>query len=311
MQSLLKIVILVLICFLSFTTSYSQQQPIFTQYMFNGLVINPAYTGSQGSLTATASVRRQWAGLKGAPQTEVFSAHSPIKFSRSSAGVVAIHDKVGVTNQSTIYGAFAYRIPVSATANIAVGVQAGAMFYRANYSQLDIVGQTADQKDNSFTKDQSRVMPNLGMGVYFYSKRTYIGLSLPTIVDNQWKSNDPANQAKQERHYFLSAGHVFDLRPNLKFKPNFLIKWVEDATYQYDFNANFLIHDVLWLGASYRMNDSVDAIIEWNVNKQFSFGYSYGYPINSLSAVQSGTHEIVLNFRIKQKKNVVLSPRFF
>src|SRR5688572_26107931 len=110
----------------------AQQQPIFTQYMFNGLVLNPAYSGSHETMTLTASVRRQWTGIKGAPQTEMLSAHSPIKFTRSAAGLMAVHDQVGVTNQSTISGTYAYRIPVSKNAKVAVGVQAGAMFYRAN-----------------------------------------------------------------------------------------------------------------------------------------------------------------------------------
>jgi type IX secretion system PorP/SprF family membrane protein len=290
--------------------SYAQQQPIFTQYMFNGLVLNPAYSGSHETITLTASARRQWTGIKGAPQTEMISGHSPIKFSRSAAGLVAIHDQVGVTNQSMIYSTYAYRIPVSKEGKIAVGLQAGATFYRANLSKLDVVSQNGIP-DEVFLQDNSRVLPNLGLGLYYSDKKSYIGLSLPTIVNNKWNNYDPLNRATQERHWYLTAGHVFILNPNLKFKPNVLIKWVENGPVQYDINANFLIHEVLWAGISYRMKDSIDGLLEWNINEQLSIGYSYGYPINSLSTLQSGTHEMVINYRIKKNKHIVLSPRYF
>jgi type IX secretion system PorP/SprF family membrane protein len=294
----------------SYTELSAQQQPIFTQYMFNGLVLNPAYSGSHESATLTASGRRQWSGIKGAPQTEMVSGHSPIKFSRSAAGFVAVHDQVGVTNQSVIYGTYAYRIPVSKNGKIAVGAQAGATFYRANFSKLDIVSQN-NIPDNAFAQDNSRVLPNLGVGIYYNDKKTYVGLSIPTLVNNKWNNYDPLNKARRERHYYFTAGHVFTLSRNLKFKPNTLIKWVENGLFQYDLNANFLIHEVFWIGVSYRMKDSFDGLLQWNINDQLSFGYSYGYPVNSLSTLQAGTHEMVINYRLKQKKHIVLSPRYF
>jgi type IX secretion system PorP/SprF family membrane protein len=289
---------------------FAQQQPIFTQYMFNGLVLNPAYSGSQESITMTGSARRQWSGIKGAPITEMASIHSPLKFSRSAAGLVAIHDQVGVTNQSMIYGTYAYRIPVSKEGKLAVGAQAGATFYRANLSKLDVVSQN-NIPDEAFQQDNSRVLPNLGLGIYYSDKKTYIGLSLPTVINNKWNNYDPLNKATQQRHWYFTAGRVFTINPNVKFKPNMLIKWVENGPVQYDLNANFLLHEVFWVGVSYRMKDSVDGLFEWNVNEQLSIGYSYGYPITSLSALQSGTHEMVINYRIKKNKHIVLSPRYF
>jgi type IX secretion system PorP/SprF family membrane protein len=290
--------------------SLAQQHPIYTQYMFNGLVINPAYTGSHESITTTASARFQWTGIPGAPQTEVISMHSPLGFSRSAAGFVAVHDHLGVTNQTSFYGTYAYRIPVGNNTKLAVGGQAGLTYYRANFSELDVV--TPDQRvDPVFASTDSRFLPNLGIGVYLYSKKYYVGLALPTIIDNKWNSQDPSTRATQQRHYFLSAGYVFDLGPELKFKPNVLLKWVENGPFQYDLNANLLLHDVLWVGVSYRMQDSVDGLLQLNVNKQLSIGYSYGYPTNGLAALQSGTHEFVLNYRIKQNKNIVFSPRHF
>ena len=290
--------------------SCGQQNPLFTQYMFNGLVINPAYSGSHESMTTTFALRSQWTGLKGAPQTQVASAHSPLKLSRSAAGAVFVHDEVSVVNQYMAYGTYAYRIPLSKNAKLAVGGQAGVTYYQANLSELNILTSNG-QPDPNFYQNESRLLPNLGIGMYYYSKRTYIGLSLPTLINNRWNNQDAYTQARQKRHYFLSAGHVFPLGAGLKFKPNVLLKWEEGGPFQYDLNANFLIREVVWIGISYRMEDSVDGLLEININKQLSLGYSYGYPISSLAAVQTGTHEVVLNYRINRNKNIVFSPRYF
>ncbi len=290
--------------------SYAQQNPLYSQYMFNGLVINPAYTGSHESMTATVATRMQWTGLAGAPQTQVASFHSPINVSRSAAGGMFIHDNPGVTNQYTVNGTYAYRIPVSKNAKIAVGAQAGVTYYRSDLTDLIIV-TPGGIPDPAFSQTETRYLPNLGIGAYFYSKRSYIGLSLPSLINNRWENQDAIIESRQTRQYFLSAGHVFDIGENLKLKPNLLLRWVEGGPFQFDLNANLLIHEVIWLGASYRMDDSFDWLIQWNITNHLSLGYSYGYPISSLAAAQAGTHEIVLTYNIKRNKHIVFSPRYF
>jgi type IX secretion system PorP/SprF family membrane protein len=305
-----SIIGLTAVAFFMVQYGHAQQQPMFTQYMFNGLVINPAYSGSQGAMTLTTSFRKQWTGIPGSPQTTVLSGHTPIKLTRSSAGGVIMHDKVGVTNQYMVYGTYAYHIPVSANAKLSVGGQAGATIYQTNLSDLNIVTND-NQPDEAFAQNESKVLPNLGIGVYYYSKRTYVGLSLPTLVNSKMNNADAVMKARLDRHYFLSAGHVFELNPNLKLKPSVLLKWMEHGPFQYDINANLLIHEVVWVGCSYRMKDSVDGLLQWLINDEFSLGYSYGYPVNGLGSLQSGTHEFVLNYRINKSKNIVVSPRYF
>jgi type IX secretion system PorP/SprF family membrane protein len=297
-------------CIVMMHCASAQQHPIFTQYMFNGLVINPAYAGSHESMSLTATARRQWAGLAGAPETEIISMHTPLKFSRSAAGIVAIHDQVSVMNQTTLYGVYSYRIPISEKAKLAVGAQGGVTYYHADYTQLDIVTGTS-QTDPAFAGIENRYLPNLGIGAYYYTKRTYVGLSLPTIINNRWSNQDAELKARQQRQYFLSAGHVFDLSQDLKLKPNILLRWVESGPFQYDINANLLIKEIVWVGVSYRMKDAIDGLIEFNINRQLSIGYSYGYPISKLVAYQSGTHEVLVSYRLKRNKDIMLSPRYF
>lgn len=298
------------VLWLGICPGYGQRNPIFTQYMFNGLVVNPAYAGSHKAMTMTASVRSQWTKVEGAPQTQVFTAHAPIKFSRSAAGVVVMHDKAGVIGQSTLYGVYAYHIPVSENSRISVGAQAGVSYYQARLGDVNVVTQN-NMGDVAFAGTESRVMPNLGIGAYYYSRTTYVGISLPTIINNNWKGVEQVRNEAQLRHYYLAAGHVMDLSPTLKLKPNVLIRWVEGGPVQYDLNANLFIKRVLWVGLSYRLQDSVDALFEWNINDQLSFGYSYGYPVSALAAVQWGTHEVVLNYRLKKNKHIIRSPRYF
>jgi type IX secretion system PorP/SprF family membrane protein len=298
------------VAFMGIQESQAQRNPVFTQYMFNGLILNPAYTGSQDALMLTASIRSQWSGLEGAPQTQVFSAHSPVKFTRSGAGFVAIHDKAGALSQTTVYGTYSYRIPVSANGKISVGMQAGGTFNQANLSSLNVVTQN-NNPDLAFSSNEIHVLPNLGIGVYYYTKKTYVGFSLTSIIDNRWNNNNQLQSISQQRHYYMTAGYVFDLNADLKLKPNILLKFVEGGPFQYDINANLFIKNIVWVGVSYRMQDSIDLLFEWNINDQLAFGYSFGYPTSALAAVQTGTHEIVINYRMKRDNHIIRSPRYF
>jgi len=306
-----KLVIFIFGILMIFVQSgYGQQYPIFTQYMFNGLVLNPAYTGSHESMAFTAASRSQWTDLKGAPQTEMFTVHSPIKFSRSAAGAFFTLDRLGKTKQYMLYGTYAYRFPVSRKGKIAIGGQFGVTYYQTDYTGLNIVTRD-NSPDPSFSNNNNRYLPNIGTGVYYYDDRLYVGLASPSVINNKFNKDNGLEIATQERHYFLTAGYIFDLNENLKLKPNLLIKWVENGVFQYDINSNLLIRQTVWVGFSYRMNDSVDGLFGWNINDQLAIGYSYGYPVNSLSSFLTGTHELSLNYRLKRDRNIIQSPRYF
>jgi len=301
---------LLLVSVMAAQVTRAQENPLYSQYMFNGLVINPAYTGSQESLVAVATSRAQWTGLNGAPNTQVATLHSPIKLSRSAVGGMFVHDEIAVTNQYAFAGTYAYRIPVSENAKISVGAQAGVAYYRSNLDDLLIV-TPGGIPDPAFAQTETRYLPILGLGVYYYSKRSYVGLSVPQVIDNRWENQDAISKSRQTRHFLLSAGYVFDLGPNLKLKPNTLLKWVEGKEFQFDLNANLLMHEFIWVGVSYRMNDSVDGLVQWNITPQLALGYSYGYPITDIATTQYGTHELLVSYRIKHNRHIVFSPRYF
>jgi len=306
MKLIRNIIIVAALAFLG-SKAEAQQQVMFTQYMFNGLAINPAYAGSHDHASATFLAREQWVGLDGAPASQTFSLHSPINASGSaSLGGLIIHDKIGVTNQTTAYLAYAYRIRFEGSARLAFGLQAGYSNYNSRLSQISTTDPTFASGDININR------PNFGAGLYFNTRRFYAGVSVPQMVRSRLDVNNSDSDSRLERHYFATAGYVFDLSPDLKLKPNVLIKYVDNAPVEFDVNANLLIKELVWVGLSYRSFDSFDALFQIQVSKQFQFGYSYDFATTTdLRRVNSGSHEIMLQYNFVFGKKRIISPRYF
>ena len=310
-NSLIHIALTALVM-LMVTACWGQQQAMYTQYMFNGLALNPAYAGSHQTLEFTALAREQWTGLDGAPSTQTFTAHSPLRNRSIGVGLSFIHDKIGVTSQYGVYGAYSYRIQFSNRGILSMGLQVGFTAYHEDLSQLS--GSIRDPNDPNFALDEaSKFMPNFGTGFYYYTNRFYLGLSSPHLVQNKLDDIETTDvESKQKRHYFLTTGYVFDLSRNVKFKPNLLIKVVEGAPVEADINLNFLFQEFLWAGVSYRSFDSFDAMIQLNLTEQFRIGYAYDFATTTeLKRLHSGSHELMLNYRLKAPRHRMLTPRYF
>ena len=304
-----KLILLTGMIFLSFTGVQAQQEAMFTQYMFNGLALNPAYAGSHEALSTTFLFRDQWTGLPGAPSTQTFSAHSPIRDGKIALGLQFIHDKLAVFQQYGLNGAYAYRI-LTGKGTLSLGLQFGFTSYSAALS--DLTPQVPN--DPVFQGNVSKTMPNFGAGVYYYTNRFYIGLSAPQLVTNSLTDDvvEIDADARQERHYFLTAGHMFPLSHNVQLKPNILLKAVEGAPLQMDLNLNVLFSEVLWLGVSWRSESDFNALLELQITDQLLLGYSYDFAqTTELSRVNSGSHELMVNYRFRYARNKVITPRYF
>ncbi len=285
--------------------SSAQQQVMFTQYMFNGLAINPAYAGSHESASLTLLARKQWVGLDGAPNTQTFSAHAPLNNTNAALGVMFLRDEIGVTKQHGGFISYAYRIPMG-NGKLSMGIQGGFNRYSANYSGLNLNDPTFDGGDIV----ESHF--NTGVGLYYYTDRFYAGVSIPQILNTEFDADNPDSEAKLIRHYFATIGYVFDLSPMLKLKPNLLVKNVPGAPTEFDINANLLINERIWLGLSYRSFDSFDAIFSMQITDKIQFGYSYDFATTSqLKSVNSGSHEFMLNYRFSLVKEKIITPRYF
>lgn len=288
-------------------TGYSQQGSLYSQYMFNGLVLNPAYAGSQESMSISALFRKQWTALDGSPSTEMLSAHAPLNNKRVALGLLFVNDNIGVTQQTGGDLMYAYRISFSETRKLSLGLQAGFARMSSQYNSLTV----KDPNDPSFSSAASYNYLYFGTGIYYSSKRFYAGLSAPhanRITLGQTFSTD---ENSQSRNYFLTSGYVFTLSPSFKLKPSTLVKATDGWSAQVDFNCTLLYEDVFWVGVSYRTFSALSFIAKIQLTNQLSAGYAYDNALGDLSVIGGGGHEFMLTYNFSFFKSNTVTPRDF
>jgi type IX secretion system PorP/SprF family membrane protein len=306
-----KLLILVLI--LLSGTIYAQQDAQFTQYMYNTVNVNPAYAGSRNSMNVFALHRTQWVGLDGAPITNTVSLNTPIRGSNVGLGVSIINDKIGPSNENDISVDFSYSISTSDTYKLSFGIKASANLLNVDFTRLN----QHDKNDYSFdTNIDNQFSPNIGVGLYWHSDNNYIGLSAPNLLETKHfdrYAGTSANShiAKEKIHYYLIAGHVFDLSGSVKFKPSLLTKLVQGAPLQVDVSGNFLINEKFVVGVAYRWSAALSAMVGFQVNDSWFIGYGYDLETTKLANYNSGSHEIFLRYELFNKYDKIISPRFF
>jgi type IX secretion system PorP/SprF family membrane protein len=304
-----NLIILIGLLILTSVRIVAQQDPMFSQYMFNILSINPAYAGSADRLSAVAIHRSQWVGFEGAPITQTLTAHAPLRYEALSVGGTIINDKHGPVSQTAIFADISYRLHF-AKSKLAFGLKTGLNLFSANLLDLN---PTVDG-DQVFTSNIStKPLPNFGFGAMWYSKRWYVGLSTPRLLQNKLIEGElPDFTNNKERiHGFLIAGYVWDINYYVKFKPTILLKAVNGAPPGADFTANFMLYDKFWIGAMYRWNDAVGALVQYEINNKFKFGYAYDYIISDLGRYSSGSHELMLGYDFGKGFKGEVSPRLF
>lgn len=307
--------LLLYIC-LSGLNLYAQQDAQYTQYMFNGLVINPAYAGTRGAVSLTAIYRHQWAGFAGAPRSVSASIHSPVG-NKMGLGFFLENDKIGVHNRLSAYGSYAYRIPINDATQLSLGLDAGLLYYSSDWTQAP---NPVNPDDPQFANNVSRVLPNFGLGAYWYSDRYYVGLSVPHLLSSRLDDPDALNYvSKYDMHLFLTGGVVFDLSESVKLKPTILLKSIPaKAPIEVDANINFLFNDAFWAGVGYHSGTGIAAILQYQFANNLRIGYAYDFNLNNLAPTNSGSHEIMLGWdfarnspKAPKDKGKVLSPRYF
>jgi len=273
-------------------------------------VLNPAYAGSTGTLNLGMLARKQWTDIDGAPKTATFSAHAPVA-RNVGGGFSVIADEIGPVKEQNIYADLSYTIKTSEEGRLAFGLKGGVTLQRIDLLSI-ILPQ--DPNDPLFQDNVNNTYPNFGAGIFYYTDKFYVSFSVPNILKSTHfeKSNGIISEASEEMHYFLTSGYVFNLSENTKFKPSFMAKGVTGAPVSIDLNANFLFYERLELGASYRYDDSVSALINFGVTRSFRIGYAYDYNVSDFSYSNTGgSHEIILLYDIDFNKKNIKSPRFF
>lgn len=287
----------------------AQQEAQYTQYMYNTANINPAYAGSRGSLSALIMHRTQWVGLEGAPVTNVATISSPLGISqRFGLGVSFVNDKLGPSDNNVISVDLSYYVPTSENFKLAFGVKGTVDMFNVDFNKVKLFNPNDNLNRENI---DNRVSANVGAGLYWYSDKTYLGVSVPYILENHYYDNDIQYVASEKMHFHVLAGHVFNLGKELKFKPSALTKVVQGSPLQVDLSANFLFFDKFTLGAAYRWSAALSGMAGFQLSDSWLIGYAYDKETTRLGNFNSGSHEIFLRYELFRKYDKVVSPRFF
>lgn len=290
----------------------AQQDPMYTMYMWNMMAIDPAYAGSADVLNVTALSRMQWTGIQGAPVTHSISGHAPINRRSLGLGLSAVHDRIGRTSTTSVFADIAYRMRVSKTTRLAFGLKAGF-----NHAQVaNTLVENTDPTDPTFAVDASgKLLPNFGFGMFLWSKRGYVGASVPKLLRNYLgtavEQNGTIGFAEESPHAFLTAGYVFPLGAQVKFKPAVMVKATEGAPVSPDISATFFFMDRFHAGVAYRSGDSFSGIFSLQVNDQWRIGYAHDFGISKLATRSGGSHEVMLSYDPVFNRERIRSPRYF
>lgn len=289
----------------------AQQDVMISQYMFNGLFLNPAYAGSHKYWTSSLLHRNQWVNFSGSPKTMLFAIDglAPIKSENMGLGLIASNDRIGATEQTDIYANYSYHLKMK-KGKLAFGLKAGVSNYILRSDKLIYW----DQNDAVFNGTRTAWLPKFGFGAYYWADNWYAGLSVPTLLAYDSKNNFSfdVNQASfLQRHYYLYGGYVFKLNDKFKLKPSALVKYLPSAPVEADINLNLMYKDMIWIGAGYRSKDAVVFMIEYQTNARFRVGYAYDMTTTKIRKYSAGSHEIMIGYDFGKDLVKIKTPRYF
>ena len=305
-----KSILIFFVVLLNITTK-AQQDPMISQYMFNGLFLNPAYAGSHKYVTSSLLHRAQWQDFSGAPKTSLLAVDGlvPSKSNNMGLGLIVMHDKIGSTEQTDFHANFAYQLKIK-NGKLAFGLKAGVSNYVFKSDNLTIW----DANDAVFTGRRTAWLPKVGAGAYYFTDKWYAGVSVPTLFGydvNHSFVMDVNKGSFLNRHYYGYGGYVFTLNEKFKLKPSTLIKYLPAAPVEVDLNLNLLYMDHFWIGASYRTMDAVVFMVEYQTNSRFRVGYAFDYTLTKIKKYSTGTHEIMIGYDFGKDLIKIKTPRYF
>lgn len=297
----------------------AQQDAQFTQFMFNKLVLNPAYAGSDNSACLTAIHRQQWVGLEGAPITTALSFDTPLSNNRVGLGLTLLHDKIGPTTSWNAGLSYAYKVNLEKGV-FSLGLQGSLKQYQIDWTQERFTHSGDNLLNNALT---SKLLPNVGLGIYYESPSYYFGFSAPHILKGDLSllseviSSTELNSI-EEQHFYAMAGFIIDLNENLKLKPAALLKFVKNAPNDADLNLTFIFYEKLWLGGSYRwggsttrgIGESLDVLLQYQVSEFLRLGAAFDYTLSEINSYANGTYEFYAHYCFNRGEDVS-NPRFF
>jgi type IX secretion system PorP/SprF family membrane protein len=276
----------------------AQQRALTSTYPFNGLLLNPAYAGSLNVLSAIVVHRKQWVNIEGAPVYQAFTAHNSFMSNQIGVGLAVTHDIVGVTETFSTYASYAYKIHTSFGV-LAMGIQGGFDNRNSDFSNLDLL----DEDDPLLSGANTRFTPNVGLGLYFANPFMYAGISAPYIIENKTLSikegDNSVSNARESRYYYFTSGIILPLADNIKISPSILVRKQEENRLSYEFTPMLIFENIAYLGVGIRNSGDLIFLGQLMLNENLRVGYAYDAATSDLGASTTGSHEILVNYRIK------------
>ena len=313
MRKVFKSIICLIVVFMSFQAQ-AQQDPQYTQYMYNPLVINPAYAGNRGVTSILLLHRSQWVGLDGAPRTQNLSVHSPIGSGKVGLGFSLVNDVLGPARETYFNTDFSYTIETGLEGKFSFGIKGSLNLLDVDFSRTN----PFNAGDPYLVNIDNKLTPNIGVGIFYHNSKFYGGLSAPQLLstnhfDRSGTQTAETFVAEERIHYYGLAGYVFDLSSTVKFKPSTLVKMVSGSPLSVDVNANFMFNDKLTVGASYRWSAALSGLVGFQVNDGLLIGFAYDRESTDLgnATYNNGTYEVFLRFELFKEYDRMLTPRFF
>ena len=301
--------ILIILFALFQIAAFSQQDIMVSQYMFNGLFLNPAYAGSHRYISSSLLQRTQWVNFAGAPKTALLAIDGELANKNMGLGLILSNDRIGATEQSDIFANYSYQLRLG-KGKLAFGLKGGVSNYVFKSSNLTVW----DANDEVFAAKRTVWLPKAGAGLYYYSDKWYAGFSIPTLIAYDPNHNftfDVNKGSFLTRHYYLNGGYVFTLNEKFKLKPSTLIKYEPSAPLQADINMNLLYKEEFWMGVSYRTGDAVTFMVEYQTNFRFRVGYAYDLTTSKIRNYSHGTHEIMIGYDFGKNLEKRKTTRYF
>lgn len=332
------ILLLVLIACLSVK---AQQKPQYTQYIFNGFLLNPALAGIENYIDLKLGYRNQWQGLDGAPVTSFISINAPLgkeflygnansfggqgnnPLNRSykqnymaaephhGVGLQVANDKAGPFSRTDFSASYAYHLGLAAQINLAVGVSAGFSQIKTDGSEIDTGNGETDRALSNI--DESQIAPDLGAGVWLYGPAFFAGVSAQQLLSQKLRFSDEAsvNEGKLEPHFFATAGYKIFLGEEIAVMPSVMAKYITSVPVSVDLNCKLAFSDKFWIGGGYRNKDSFSGMAGFNIGYFLNLSYSYDFTTSELNTVSNGSHEIVIGFLLNNRYKASCAQRQF
>ncbi len=305
-----KIYFLIALALFTVVDVKAQQDPQYTQYMYNMSIMNPAYAGSKENMTGGLLFRKQWLDIEGAPTTGTFFINSPVG-KNVGLGLSALNDKIGPVEETNVYADFSYTLNLGGDRRLAFGLKGGGTFHKVGlFSQIGD-GHVPDLNDPAFQQNSSKSFLNIGSGFFYYTNKYYVAVSVPNMLKSSYLDYNGRRFGTETLHYFITGGYVFDINSDLKFKPSTMIKSAINAPISVDLSANFLFNDKFEVGGTYRLQDSFGAMVNYAVTPNLRVGYAYDQIVSDLKVTTPSSHEIMILFNLNFPKKVSQSPRYF